>query len=148
MMLAKVILLIYLILMGIWDMRKGHISLGVSGIVAGFLFILRLFELYGDEVSWQYAFSGVLVGMMMFVVVYVSRGGVGRGDAIVFAITGLVYGFWYNFMLLFLSLTFCGITGGILLVMRRVKRKTLLPFVPFIMLGYGVIFVWELWTKI
>lgn len=148
MMLAKVILFIYLVIMGVLDMRKGYISLRVSGSVAGFLFLLRLWELYGGEMLWKHAFSGILIGMLMFVVAYVSRGGVGRGDAIVFAITGLVYDFWYNFMLLFLSLTFCGITGGILLVVRRVKRKTLLPFVPFIMLAYGVMFVWELWAKI
>ncbi len=143
-MLCESILVIYLIVMAIWDLVTGHISMRISFGTSVVLLVFRVVSVQRNEVSWIMAFSGVIVGIGLILLAKLSRGGIGAGDGVVFVVTGLVLEMWENVILLFMSLWIVGILGAILLVIRRVRRKTLIPFVPFILLGYGVMYVWEI----
>lgn len=67
---------------------------------------------------------------------YVTGNQIGTGDAVMLGITNLALGFWYNCMLLILSLALACIWGGILMLCRRAGKRTTIPFVPCMFLGY------------
>lgn len=143
-MLGWVILLVYLIVMAVWDVMHRRISLEVSLVTAVFLAILRMVEIWNTGETLPTAFLGVLTGVFLLFVSYVSQGGIGAGDGLVFVIMGLVLHVWENSMVLLMALTLSGVVGGSLLVLRCVQRKSMLPFVPFVLCGYGVMFLWRI----
>ncbi len=67
---------------------------------------------------------------------YVTGNQIGAGDAIMLGVTNLALGFWYNCMLLILSLALACVWGGILLAFRKAGKRTEIPFVPCMFLGY------------
>lgn len=77
------------------------------------------------------ALGGLLFSMSFF--------GLGMGDVKLGGLLGLVLGFQAGASALFLAGLSCGLVGLCLLAARRVKRRTLLPFAPF--LGLGVVTV-------
>lgn len=143
-MLGWFILLPYLMVMAVWDVMHRRISLGISLVTAAFLAILRIVEIWNTGETLPAAFLGVLTGVFLLLISYVSQGGIGAGDGLVFVVMGLVLHVWENSMVLLLALTLSGVVGGSLLVLRRVQRKSMLPFVPFILCGYGVMFLWKI----
>ncbi len=142
-MVGKIVLLCYLIVMSGCDLVRGRISLRLSLVAAVVLLSLRVLQVQQGEVSWVVAFSGIFVGVALLLLTKVTRGAVGAGDGVVFVITGLLFGIWENVVLLCMSLFLLGIVGGILLMIHRVHRKTLIPFVPFVLLVYGGMLVWK-----
>ncbi len=141
--LCEMILLVYLLIMTGFDVTKGRISLCLSLISAGGLVLLRIQEVCENEMSFGVMFSGIYIGVILLILSKLSRGGIGAGDGIVFVVTGLVYGIWENAVLLLIALTLSGVVGGILLILHKVGRKALIPFVPFVSVGYGVMFIWK-----
>lgn len=77
-----------------------------------------------------------MIGILMLLVSLITKGQIGTGDGIIFCITGLGLGFWNNLWLLMLSLFMAGIFSGILWMLKRVGRKSEIPFVPFILISY------------
>ena len=67
--------------------------------------------------------------------------GLGMGDVKLGGLLGLVLGFQAGASALFLAGLSCGLVGLALLAARRVKRRTLLPFAPFLSLGVVIVLV-------
>ena len=67
--------------------------------------------------------------------------GLGMGDVKLGGLLGLVLGFQAGSSALFLAGLSCGLVGLCLLAARRVGRRTLLPFAPFLSLGVVVVLV-------
>jgi leader peptidase (prepilin peptidase)/N-methyltransferase len=79
---------------------------------------------------------GALVGGgIILLIIIVSRGGMGMGDAKLFFLCGWVVGFPYILLALFIACLLGTLVGGILLLLRIVKRKQPIPFGPFLALG-------------
>ena len=133
--IIRIVIAVYLIIMGVIDIRKqqipllpGLICLGVataSLLVAG----IGLLEIA----------AGVLVGGLLLIVSRVSRGGVGEADALVYAVTGTTLGFFGNCEVLLISLMMAAIVGSVLMIAKHVGRKYRLPFVPFTLIAYGMV---------
>ena len=85
--------------------------------------------------------GGLGVGAAMMVVSWVSRAAVGMGDGLLLCMTGVYLGFAENLELLLGALFLCGIYSAVLLIRRKAKRKTGVPFVPFLFVSFlcGVI---------
>ncbi len=87
-------------------------------------------------VTFASAALGVLiVGGLLFLASRGTRGQIGMGDAKLFAVLGLIFGLKASFMILLYALVVSGLLGLILIVFRRVTRKTALPFAPFVLLA-------------
>ena len=80
--------------------------------------------------------AGLALGGLLFSLTFT---GLGMGDVKLGGLLGLVLGFQAGASALFLAGLTCGLVGLALLAARRVQRKTLLPFAPF--LGLGVVTV-------
>lgn len=84
--------------------------------------------------------SGAAVGLFLWGVSKVTKGGIGEGDALVYAVTGIALGFWGNLELLVLSLFMASAVSLWLLAVKKRGRKYKIPFIPFTAAAYGVVF--------
>lgn len=94
---------------------------------------------------WTMAVGAVVATATMLVVYLASRGGMGDGDVRLAPLLGLYLG-WLNPGLALIGLFFGFLLGAVvsvvLLVTRRVGRKTALPFGPFLTAGTVVAVFW------
>ena len=82
---------------------------------------------------------GVGVGIFIYAVSRISRGGIGAADGLVYAVTGVCLGFYGNIELLLISLLMAAFVGGALMIIKKVGRKYRMPFVPFTLAGYVLV---------
>ncbi|EPZ39684.1 type II secretory pathway, prepilin signal peptidase PulO [Anoxybacillus ayderensis] len=101
---------------------------------APLLFVERIW--LAPLTPWWDSLLGSVVGfMMLFLIAFVSKGGMGGGDIKLFALIGLVLGVKLTVLAFFLS-TFVGTIFGLLGMMAgRVKRGEPMPFGPAIVVG-------------
>lgn len=125
--------LLYIIVLTITDLREKIIpnefviAMGVTGLV------LLPFNPFVNLLS---AVLGMLiVGGILALASRVTKGQVGMGDAKLFLVLGLFFGLKGSFMILMYSLVISGIVGLALITLKRATRKTVLPFVPFVLCG-------------
>ncbi len=123
-------------------------SLRNRGLLAGgvFIFLLVIADgLYSGKLAdillskggfpWQNLW-GVLPGVCLLLVSWLAEGCIGKGDGYLVCISGLALGFKTNLSLLFYALLLAGGISAVLLSLRKVKKDTKLPFVPFLLGGY------------
>jgi leader peptidase (prepilin peptidase)/N-methyltransferase len=86
--------------------------------------------------------GGVCGALLLFLVVVLSKGGMGLGDVVLAGLLGLMVGFPLVFVALFLGILAGGIVAAALLISRRKKRREMIPFGPFLCLGGIVTLLW------
>lgn len=88
------------------------------------------------EASWQSRFGGVAVGIVLLVFGLFSNGAMGAADAVIITACGAAFGLYETVGLSFFAALYAGIFSGVLLIAKKVKRKSRIPFLPFVLLGY------------
>lgn len=83
-----------------------------------------------------YIVSGMLPGVLIYIAGIMTGGGIGKGDAIIFIVTGVFIGLKKSLILLVCSLIVINIIGLFILIFRRGNMKTKIPFVPFILISF------------
>lgn len=107
---------------------NGHICL--MGILAAFL----IRERFLGEESIAILID-LLPGAVMYAVAFFSKERIGKGDALSLLFIGSVAGSATVLMSLFVSLTIAAVLSAILLALKKVKKDTKLPFIPFLSIG-------------
>lgn len=138
------ILLVYLIVMAVYDIRRREIQPWCSAAAAVLLAVRQIYLITQGEVAVYAAFWGTAIGILLILLSILTSGEIGMGDGVLFLISGLLLGIYENSILLFLSLLLTAIVSGVLIVIKRVGRKDTLPFAPFVLAGYGVMCLWKL----
>lgn len=78
-------------------------------------------------------FMGMIVGGgLLFVIAFLSRGGMGGGDVKLMAVIGLFMGWQFTLLTLFLAFVSGGIIGFLLVLSGKKTRKDAIPFAPFL----------------
>jgi leader peptidase (prepilin peptidase)/N-methyltransferase len=88
------------------------------------------------------AIGGGIGLVLFFLVVLVSRGGMGWGDVKMAALIGLVTGFPLIFVALLLAVIAGGLVAGLLLALKIKRRREAIPFAPFLSLAAIVTLLW------
>ena len=79
---------------------------------------------------------GFLVGGGLFLAVYIiSRKGLGGGDVKFMAASGLYMGLFGIIPVIVYGMLLAAVTGGVLMLLKRVGRKDTMPLVPFLYVG-------------
>lgn len=133
--ITEIIIFFYLSVMGVIDVREKAIPL-LPGVLCLGLTVTALLVAGCDPITIG---TGMLVGAMLYGVSCASHGGIGRADALVYAITGACLGFFKNCEVLLISLVLAAIVGSVLMIVKHVGRKYRLPFVPFTLIAYGMV---------
>ncbi len=115
------------------DIRKKTIPVipmmfwGIAGVIM---------HLYYGRLELISMVSGMLPGLVAYILSIVSREKIGKGDAILLIVTGVYMGFWANIMMLWTGLIIAAIAGVMMLVFFKKSRGYELPFVPFLFAGF------------
>ena len=142
---------------GTLDLSFGNLRL-LAGVLAAAVALLVTLLQY--HLSWAVFFAGqdfmalfnnyflcALAGsiagaLLLFLVVVISRGGMGMGDVKLAGLLGLMVGFPLIFVALFVSIWAGGLVAVALLISGRKKRKEMLPFGPFLCIGGLAALLW------
>ena len=90
----------------------------------------------------QAAISGGIGFVVFFLIVIVSRGGMGFGDVKLAALIGLATGFPLVIVALIMGIILGGLVAVILLGFKIKKRKEAMPFGPFLAVAAIVTLLW------
>ena len=136
---AEVIL--WLQVLGLIDLREKIIPnrLIITGII--FWAILTLIEIFIAHTSWQqlllFSLAGAGVcGGVLFIIALIVKSALGMGDVKLFFVIGLLYGLSNTYSILLFSVFVMAIISIVLLIMKKVTRKTAIPMAPFVAFGF------------
>lgn len=108
-----------------------------------FLFAL-LYHFLANELSLLTRLGGMAIGFAIpFFLAIISRGGMGGGDIKLSAVMGFWLGFPAIFQGLFIAALLGSIVGITLLLMKIKQRKEPIPFGPFLMFGFFIVFLFH-----
>lgn len=130
----KMVMLGYFIILSIWDIRERQIPqymLVAGTAIASVILGINVFVV--GDVFWKMltAFCGIIPGVGAMVLAKVS-GKIGMGDGWVLLIVGLVSDYKICIAVLGVSMLLMASYSIIMLIVRRVTRDTMLPYLPFL----------------
>lgn len=100
------------------------------------LFYTSVFLLYKwiyPYTSWWYSISGALFAFtLVFLVILISKGGMGMGDLKYYTLMGFVFGIPQFLLLFFISTIYGTVAGIIQMKVKKTGRKTKIAFGPYI----------------
>jgi leader peptidase (prepilin peptidase)/N-methyltransferase len=129
--------LVLLLAVSYQDYRRKEISvrlLLIMGIVGT---LIQIFEKSVTLGSW---IGGILLGMLLLFLGFVTEEQIGYGDGWLVLVMGMSLGFGISILSLLLALGLSALAGGILLILKRVNRNDRIPFAPFLLAGCLICF--------
>jgi leader peptidase (prepilin peptidase)/N-methyltransferase len=112
-------------------------------ILIWFAGIFLLERIIWSLTPWWDSLLGAGTGfILLLIITFVSKGGMGGGDIKLYALLGFVLGFKLVLLSFFLSTLFGAVIGGFALLFKIVKRKQPIPFGPFIAAGTLTAYYW------
>ncbi len=127
------ILLIFLFLCSVSDWKSRKISLYLCILGA---FAIIVCELFTKQISLEKMIGGILVGLFLLSLTKITRGQIGLGDGMVFLVIGVGLGLRESFLLLIESLCLLFLFCVIGLIVKKIKIKQRIPFLPFVFVAY------------
>jgi leader peptidase (prepilin peptidase)/N-methyltransferase len=92
---------------------------------------------------WWDSLVGAAVGfILLLLIAFVSKGGMGGGDIKLFCLIGFVLGLKLLLLSFFLSTLYGAIFGILAMLFRLVKKRQPIPFGPFIVAGTLTSYFW------
>ena len=130
-MWMKVLLGLFLMILSILDIKEKRIS--VFFLVCGSVLtgILLWFQIRQGSVGWLEIFLGILPGLFLLAMAWLSKGA-GYADGIVLIWLGGLYGYKNGLLFLGSSLFLLALLSIVLLMLRKVKRNSQIPYIPFL----------------
>ncbi len=137
-MIDEGIIILFLCIAAIFDVKKRGIPtiyLMLWGIVEvvylGFIFIWEKNLSFGMD-----GVVGLIPGVVCILISYISKEQIGYGDGCVMLLIGILAGYRIVFISFVLALFLLSIVATVLLVIKKATRKTRVPFVPYLFIGY------------
>lgn len=136
----KIMAGICLLIQSIWDIRAKKISLWISLCFGGCSLV---YSIYCGR-NWMEFVIALVPGVICFVIGYCTKESIGYGDAILLCALGMLYTFEEVLLICMTALILAGMVGLILLVVFRKNGKYEIPFVPFLLAGWIILFIGNL----
>ena len=114
------------------DLRTREVSMLTIGIFA-FGGVIRACLMGNICMEWA---AAICLGAAMIALSVMTKGAVGMGDGFIMMALGTVLSFRELLEAFLLGLVCCSVGGIILLFLPGTRKKTEIPFVPFLLLGY------------
>ncbi|WP_274420991.1 prepilin peptidase [Blautia sp. XA-2221] len=138
MMFEEIVTMLFLGYSAWTDWRKHEISLILTGVYASVGLIYSFMS--GREI--QDILIPVLIGAVFLAASVITRGALGMGDGWILLALGCMTGTMAYLRTLGIGLFLSAVISAILLTVFHRNRKTEIPFIPFLFLGYaGGIFI-------
>ena len=124
---------LYLGILSVRDIRKREIPILLLGL--GLVFV-PLFILSDAHEGISGYLLSMIPGVVFLVISYLSRGQLGQADAGVLICVGLCIGFEAVIVVISVSLISIALFSMVMLIVGKLNRKSTLPYIPFVLLGY------------
>ena len=121
------------------DMKTKKIPLWTIGLVAALSLVSCVVMVTDGVMDISEILLSMTVGGALLLVGYVSRGGIGYGDGLLLLAMGPLFGYRALVMGLSGAFILSALVSLVLITVKKCKRGTKLPFVPFIALALGVV---------
>lgn len=113
-----------------------------SIIIGGFILWIISNAFYAQQQNIADSALGAASAAIVLGLMYViTRGGIGIGDIKLFSCVGLFIGIQGTLSALLLSSLMSGLTGLILMKIKKIDKSFKLPFAPFILIGVITVLV-------
>lgn len=139
--MTRAILLLYLIVLAVFDWKEQKIPLmlAVGGLLAAVT--LSVYRVMCNMENWRWLTVSILLGMLpgiyMLAAAYLT-GKAGSGDGITLLSLGMFTNYKTCILLWGLSMILMSLAAVGLLCARRANRNTRLPYLPFLTVAYAM----------
>ncbi len=140
----KILLILFLGICAIFDIRKKEIPLILILIGIVFSSGINIWQIYDKNITVADVGAALVVGVFMICVSFCTRERIGYGDGLILIVSGLMLGFYQCFLGLCISLVFSSVYALFLLLIHKADKDSGLPFIPFLTVGTGVSFFVQL----
>ena len=115
------------------DIRKKRIpdKLVLAGTVAGLAFVL----IDPQREFLSSILGGATAGLVLLLIHYITKGGLGLGDVKLFGCSGIFLGFERIISAMLISAVLSGLFSIVLICLNPDNKKSEIPFAPFILAG-------------
>ena len=137
-MWVESVLLLFLAVCAVFDGLERQVPLAVVWLGMLTAVGLRIGGVMGEAGMTAVALS-LLPGACFFLLSFLTREKVGYGDGWVLLMIGLFLGVYRCFLILLVGLLAESSVALVLLVLGKIKRDREIPFLPFLLLGMGVV---------
>lgn len=103
----------------------------VSGLLMLLGYLLSL-----NSINLMQAGIGAVIGVVVMAASFFSDGCIGMADAVLVFLTGLLFGYMGSIEMTMYAIFFAAIVSIILISLGKADRKSHIPFIPFMLLGY------------
>lgn len=132
---------IWLGILGYVDLKERIIPNHMIGVGLIFWGCLVLVDIFIGKTPWQRVIlysliGGVVCGGILLIVALLSKSALGMGDVKMFTVLGLLYGLNDAYSILLFSIVIMAVVSIVLLIAKKVTRKTAIPMAPFVAAGF------------
>ena len=124
---------VYLLILAWIDFRNKQIP--VKWLLIGPVFV-PLFIYVGNDGGILGNALGLIPGVVFFCISFICKGQIGPADAFVILCTGACIGLKAIITAVSVSLFGVAVVSAVMLISRKMNRKSTIPYIPFIFLGY------------
>jgi len=131
------LILIFLIIQGYIDIKKKEISIRLCFAAAVVFFTLRIglilfYTRNKEEISFL---TGLLPGVGMLLLSFITRGKIGFGDGLVIIVMGILMPVKRIIYIILTALFLVSVIGWAMIILGKIKRNKEIPFVPEILIS-------------
>ena len=101
--------------------------------------LAAVYQIWMTELTWKLVLGGFGMGILFLFISYITREALGYGDSILICILGIFVGAAELIEILMLAWMSVAVVSMMLLMKRRVSKKTSVPFIPFLLVGYCIV---------
>lgn len=136
-MKVEVLFFLFLCFNSVCDLKKRIISLfSVLIIFVLWFFLFR----NGIKMAFLQGIIGLLPGIVLGILSFASKGKIGMGDVFIILLMGWYFGLDLTICVLMGAFMLAAMFGMVLLCLKRAKKNTCLPFLPFLTASF--LFMW------
>ncbi len=131
------ITVVWLLAMSIADIKCCRVPVWMIAVGVGFAAVAGVSRCIVGEGEYSALMYGMLPGALLLVAALLT-GMVGYADGLVLGCLGLVSGMEAGILALVFGLVLAAVYSVVLLMMGKVKRKSQIPFLPFLSVAWVV----------
>jgi leader peptidase (prepilin peptidase)/N-methyltransferase len=128
-----------LVIASIHDIRKKEISFWMLSACGSIAVLTSAVGIMDGVKTWEECFLAIVPGVLLLLIAYVSRQGIGYGDGFLVLAVGPVFGFEQIFTGVCLAFGISAVFSIGMIVFAKAGRKSSFPFIPFLTSAMGVI---------
>ncbi|MGN0424916.1 MAG: prepilin peptidase [Acetatifactor sp.] len=126
----------WMLFLAVWDIKCRKLPLSLLGVGMAYgVFAFALMIAEKGIISFPALLGAVGAGVLLVALAFLT-GMVGYADGVVVIVIGLLAGYRHVMATLCMALLLASVYSAGLLIFRKAKRNTQIPFLPFLLTGW------------